>query len=197
MAGATQESRQLIDRILKFGESDQATAKSGMKTTNIAGYPLMLCWARWGGTEPNNSGVPKAFLFLPYVQSGQVSLTKVMGGSSIESPLEMVASNVENPYNCKVNITPALNVSSMKTGNFYFFMIADKPAGFSQGGQTMAYRDSWIMGFGSVPNDLFKDYMSLFNITKTQWAKFQEKNNASFEDDDVDHVVPEHSPSGS
>lgn len=183
MPAASQESRQLIDRILKFGESDQQVARTGMKTTNIAGYPLMLCWGVWGGTEPNNSGTHKAFLFLPYVQSGQQALNKIMGGSSMESPVEMIASNVENPYNCKVNITPSLNVSPMKVGSLYWFIMADKPAGFSQGGNTMAYRDSWIMNFSSTANELFKDYMALFNTSKFQLAKFQEKLNGHVDDD--------------
>ena len=79
----TSRTLDVIDRILKSGDEPVAS-RTGMKTTNVVGYPLVTCWARWGGSEPNQSGTVKAFLFLPYVQSGLVSLIKPSGGNTVQ-----------------------------------------------------------------------------------------------------------------
>jgi hypothetical protein len=75
-----------------------------MKTTNVAGYPVILSRARWGASEVYASGNNKAFLFLPYLQSGQMPLQKYNDVSSIETPLDMVMSEVPNPYNYKLSV---------------------------------------------------------------------------------------------
>src|SRR4028118_523832 len=128
----TSRTLDVIDRILRSGEGAEIATRTGMKTTNVVGYPLMTCWARWGGSEPNQSGNIKAILFLPYVQSGLVSLMKPSGGSSMESPVDMISANVPNPYNLKSSINPFLNTSELKAGEFYSFILAIKPGAFSQ-----------------------------------------------------------------
>lgn len=171
----TSRTLDVIDRILKSGDEPVAS-RTGMKTTNVVGYPLVTCWARWGGSEPNQSGTVKAFLFLPYVQSGLVSLIKPSGGSSMESPVDMVSANVPNPYNIKASINPFLNMSSLQDGEYYSFILALKPAAFTQGAQTMAYWDCWIMGVASDPEEAFRPYLRLLAST----IKFWEKLKASF-----------------
>ena len=164
---------QVMDRILRLGEGSEVAVRTGMKTTNVVGYPLFTCWARWGGTEPNQSGTIKAFLFLPYVQSGLVSLTKASGGSSMESPVDMVSSNVPNPYNIKANINPFLNVSGLRDGEYYNFIMALKPGAFSQGSNTMAYWDAWIMSFAVDPNEAYRPYLNLLSLTLKFWEKLK------------------------
>jgi hypothetical protein len=76
----TKESRDLMAKILNVGDiANERNPRQGMKTTSVSGYPVILCWACWGGLEINASGNNKAFLFLPYLQSGQRSLTKYNG----------------------------------------------------------------------------------------------------------------------
>jgi hypothetical protein len=65
---ATQQGGDLISSILKFADTgSEATVQQGMKTTNVGGYPVILVWPRWGGSEVNASGNVKAFLFIPYL----------------------------------------------------------------------------------------------------------------------------------
>ena len=173
--GGTSRTLDVIDRILKSGDEPVAT-RTGMKTTNVVGYPLVTCWARWGGSEPNQSGTVKGFLFLPYVQSGLVSLVKPSGGSSMESPVDMVSANVPNPYNIKANINPFLNMSALQDGEYYSFILAMKPAAFTQGATTMAYWDCWIMSVAPDPQEAFRPYLHLLAAT----IKFWEKLKASF-----------------
>ena len=69
----TKEGRELMSSIIKLGDTGSETsARQGMKTTNVPGYPIILAWARWGGYEPNSSGNNKAFLFVPYINMGQM-----------------------------------------------------------------------------------------------------------------------------
>ncbi|MEZ2275449.1 MAG: hypothetical protein ACBR12_01015 [Microcoleus sp.] len=182
----TKEGRDLLNSILSVANSaDTPAARTGMKTTNVVGYPVILAWARWGGSELNASGNNKAFLFLPYLQSGQMPLTKYNGATSVETPLDMVMSEVPNPYNCKVGVTPSLNISRLVEGEYYSFVLAIKPAAVASGGNTTPYWDGWIKAVGSSPSEVFKDYFALFNITKTQWAKLKASKH-EFDDDD-DH----------
>ena len=162
-----------------------------MKTTNVPGYPVILCWARWGGSELNSSGNNKAFLFLPYLQTGQMPLTKYNGSTSVETPLDMVMSEVANPYNCKVGVTPSLNISKLIEGEYYSFVLALKPAAVGNGNNPTPYWDGWIKAVGATPSDVFKDYFALFNITKTQWSKIKVSRDGDEEeelDDTPDHV---------
>jgi hypothetical protein len=172
----------VMDRILRLGEGSEVAVRTGMKTTNVVGYPLLTCWARWGGTEPNQSGTVKAFLFLPYVQSGLVSLTKASGGSSMESPVDMVSSNVPNPYNIKANINPFLNVSHLQDGEYYNFIMALKPGAFSQGANTMAYWDAWIMSFAVEANEAYRPYLGLLAATQKFWEKLKASFNQQYHD---------------
>ena len=166
------ENRKLIGSILKLAEAPEARSQ-GMKTTNVPGFPLYLCWARWGGSELNASGNNKAFLFLPYLQSGQMPLQKFDDTSSIESPLSMVASGVPNPYNCKLSVTPSLNISHLVEGEFYWFVVSLKPAAVTGGGNSTPYWDGHVKAFGSNINEVFKDYVALFSSTKAHWQKMR------------------------
>lgn len=178
------ESRKLIGSILRLAEAPEARATQGMKTTNVPGYPIYLCWARWGGAELNAAGNNKAFLFLPYLQSGQMPLQKFDDSSSMESPLSIVASGVPNPYNCKLSVTPSLNISQLVEGEFYWFVLSLKPAAVSGGANATPYYDGYIKSFGTN-NEVFKDYIALLNSTKTHWQKMR-KSLPDYEDEHED-----------
>lgn len=168
------DGRQFLNSILKLADSPETgAARTGMKTTNVASYPIFLGWGRWGGSELNASGNNKAFLFLPYLQSGPMPLTKYNGASAIETPLDMVMSEVPNPYNCKVTVTPSLNISRLVEGEFYHFILAMKPAAVGGGANPTPYWDAYLKAIGSTPNDVFKEYFNLFSITKSYWAKIK------------------------
>lgn len=171
---ASKESRDFIASLVKLADTTPDTARSGMKTTKVPGYPIFLTWGRWGGTELTASGNTKAFLFLPYLQTGPMPLQKYNGVSSLETPLDMVMSDVPNPYNCKINVTPSLNVSRLQEGDYYAYIIGLLPAAVSGGGgnNTTPYWDGWLKGFGSAHSD-FKEYFSLFNTTKSHWTKLK------------------------
>jgi hypothetical protein len=189
----TKEGREFISTILKLGDTGpEPTARQGMKTTNVAGYPVILCWARWGGSELNASGNNKAFLFLPYLQSGQMPLTKYNGATSVETPLDMVMSEVANPYNCKVGVTPSLNISKLVEGEYYSFVLALKPAAVGNGNNPTPYWDGWIKAVGATPSDVFKDYFALFNVTKTQWSKIKVSRDEYEEEDEPDETLDNH-----
>jgi len=184
----TKEGRDLISSILRVGDTGpETTARQGMKTTNVAGYPVILCWARWGGSELNASGNNKAFLFLPYLQSGQMPLSKYNGATSVETPLDMVMSEVANPYNCKVGVTPSLNISKLVEGEYYSFVLALKPAAVGNGNNPTPYWDGYIKAVGATPSDVFKDYFALFNVTKTQWLKIKVSRDGD-EDEELDET---------
>ncbi len=108
MAGADLESRQLISDLLKLANpgGNSSNKAAGMKTTLIAGYPVVSCWAMWVGAQVNDKGVTKTTLCLRYVQNPLVAMTKFSGATSLETPLDMVASEIVNPYNCKLGVTP-------------------------------------------------------------------------------------------
>jgi hypothetical protein len=180
----TKEGRELMSNIIKLGDTGPETpTRQGMKTTNVPGYPIILCWARWGGCEPNSSGNNKAFLLLPYISIGQMSLVKYNGATAIENPLDMVMSEAINPYNCKVGITPSLNISKLIEGEYYCFVLAIKPAAVGNGSNPTPYWDGWIKAFGVTANDVFKDYFGLFNYTKSQWSKLKSNNEDQEEDE--------------
>ena len=171
--GGGSRALDVIDRILRTGEDAVVATRSGMKTTNVPGYILVTCWAHWGGSEPNQSGNIKAILFLPYVQSGLVSLMKPSGGSSMESPVDMISANVPNPYNLKSSINPFLNTSELKQGEFYCFILALKPGAFSQAGTTMAYWDSWIMAVSTSAEEAYRPYLGLLASTLKFWERLK------------------------
>ena len=169
----TSRNLDLIDRILRSGEGAEVATRTGMKTTNVVGYPLVTCGARWGGSEPNQSGTIKAILFLPYVQSGLVSLVKPSGGSSMESPVDMVSANVPNPYNIKASVNPFLNTSTLQEGEYYSFILAIKPSAFTQGGNTLAYWDAWIMRVDADCQEAYRPYLALLQSTLKFWEKLK------------------------
>jgi len=188
---ADAQSRQLISDILKLAAPAGATARAaGMKTTPIAGYPVFLCWAMWVGAEVNANGVNKAILCLPYLQNPNVSLTKFSGNTSLETPLDMVASEIINPYNCKLGVTPGLNIGKLAEGEYYHFLVAIKPAGFSQNGNTTAYLEGSIKGFGTNSNEVYKDYFALYATTKNQWASHKKSMELRQTDDDEQELPP-------
>lgn len=180
----TKEGRDFITSLVKLADTAPETSvRQGMKTTNVPGYPLTLAWGRWGGSELNASGNNKAFLFLPYLQTGQMPLFKYNGASSIETPLDMVMSDVPNPYNCKLGITPSLNISKLIEGDYYSYTLALKPAAVGNGNNPTPYWDGWLKSVGANPSEVFKDYFALFNVTKTQWSKVK----ISRDDNDEEH----------
>ncbi|MEG3843058.1 hypothetical protein [Microcoleus sp. herbarium14] len=195
---ATKEGRDFISSILKLADTGTETAvRTGMKTTSVAGYPVFIAWGRWGGSELNASGNNKAFLFLPYLQSGQMPLQKFNGATSIETPLDMVMSEVPNPYNCKLGVTPSLNISKLVEGEYYNFVLALKPAAVGNGNNPTPYWDGWLKAVGNSPSDVFKEYLALFNLTKTHWTKVK-VSQQEFEDEDDESSnaavdVPNHS----
>lgn len=154
----TNDGRQFLNSILKLADTpDAGAARTGMKTTNVASYPIFLSWGRWGGCELNGSGTNKAFLFLPYLQLGPMPLLKYTGASAMETPLDMVMSGVPNPYNCKVTVTPELNISRLVEGEFYHFILAMKPAAIGGGSNPTPYWDGYLKAIGSIPNDVYRE----------------------------------------
>jgi hypothetical protein len=186
---ATKEGRDFISSLIRIADTGSETvARQGMKTTNVSGYPVTLAWGRWGGSELNASGNNKAFLFLPYLQSGQIPLFKYNGSTSIETPLDMVMSDIPNPYNCKLGVTPSLNISKLVEGEYYSYLLALKPAAVGNGNNPTPYWDGWLKSVGASPNDVFKDYFALFNITKTQWAKIKVSRDGDDEEEEQDDI---------
>jgi hypothetical protein len=187
---ATKEGRDFISSILKLADTGtEVVARQGMKTTSVAGYPVFIAWGRWGGSELNASGNNKAFLFLPYLQSGQMPLQKFNGSTSVETPLDMVMSEVPNPYNCKVGVTPSLNISKLLEGEYYIFVLALKPAAVGNGNNPTPYWDGWLKAVGNSPNDIFKDYLALFNQTRVQWSKVKVSQELEAEEDESNAAV--------
>jgi len=175
MAGPNTESRQLIADLLTFanaGNSPQTKA-AGMKTTLISGHPVFASWAMWIGAETNEKGVTKATLCLPYIQNPMVAMVKYSGASSLETPLDMVASEIINPYNCKLSVTPGVDIGRLVSGKCYYFLLAMKPAGFNQSGNVTSYWDGAIKAVGDKANPVFKDYFDLFTTTAAQWVAHQ------------------------
>jgi hypothetical protein len=125
MAGADLESRQLITDLLKFANagSGNQTKAAGMKTTLIAGYPVLLVGRCGSALRLTTNGVTKATLCLPYFQNPNVAMTKFSGATSLETPLDMVASEIVNPYNCKLGVTPGLDIGKLVSGECYYFCL--------------------------------------------------------------------------
>ena len=196
MVGADLESRQLISDLLKLANpgSNSSNKAAGMKTTPIAGYPVVCCWAMWVGAEVNDKGVTKATLCLPYVQNPLVAMNKFSGATSLETPLDMVASEIVNPYNCKLGVTPGLDLGKLVSGECYYFLLAIKPAGFNQSGNVTSYWDGSIKGFGTKANDVFKDYFTLFTTTTTQWAMHKKSLESVRDIDDDQELSADSSP---
>ncbi|HSF74991.1 MAG TPA: hypothetical protein VLA84_14445 [Microcoleus sp.] len=190
MAGVDLESRQLISDLLKLASpgANSQNKVAGMKTTPIAGYPAVCCWAMWVGAEVNDKGVTKATLCLPYFQNSMVAMTKFSGATSLETPLDMVASEIINPYNCKLGVTPGLDLNKLISGEIYYFLLAIKPAGFNQSGNVTSYWDGAIKAFGNKANPVFNDYFELFKATAAQWAMHKKSlETASLRDADDDY----------
>lgn len=167
----TRESQDFLRGLINLANVETPTARQGMKTTNIPGYSMFATWGRWGGAEINASGTNKAFLFLPYLQAGPIPLVRVTGRTSIETPLDIVASEgIVNPYNCKVSVTPSLNLSGLKEGDYYAYLLALKPACVG-GSNPVAYWDGWWKAFDSSPTDVAKDIFNLFFRRKTFGTK--------------------------
>ncbi|WP_293305582.1 hypothetical protein, partial [Microcoleus sp. PH2017_22_RUC_O_B] len=178
------DGRELLDKMFSLVQTPEARAASaGMKTTNVAGFPLFLTWGRWGGAEANQSGNVKAFLFLPYLQTSPMPLTKFDNSTSIESPLNMVASGVPNPYNCKASIVPSLNTSFLIEGEFYWLLLSAKPAAMNMGGTVTPYWDASLKAAGDNVNDVAKEFFAQFSITKGHWKRMK-KTTPSYEEEE-------------
>lgn len=183
---ATKEGRDFITSLVKLADTGSETvARQGMKTTKVPGYPIFLTWGRWGGSELNASGNNKAFLFLPYLQTGQMALQKYNGATALETPLDMVMSEVDNPYNCKLGVTPSLNISKLIEGEYYNYILALLPAAVGNGNNPTPYWDGWIKAVGSNPSELFKEYMALYAVTKSHWSKIKVSRDDDEEHDDI------------
>jgi hypothetical protein len=98
------------------------------------------------------------------------------GTTSIESPLKIIASGISHPYNCKLSVDADLNISHLVEGEFYCFVLSLKPGVVvdnKSGSKPNAYWDGSLKGVGSNPNDVFKDSLSLFGLTKSNWLRIQ------------------------
>ncbi|MCC3575242.1 MAG: hypothetical protein JGK30_25955 [Microcoleus sp. PH2017_40_RAT_O_B] len=178
------DGRELLDKMFSLVQTPEARAASaGMKTTNVAGFPLFLTYGRWGGAEANQSGNVKAFLFLPYLQTSPMPLTKFDNTTSIESPLNMVASGVPNPYNCKCSIVPSLNTSFLIEGEFYWFLLSAKPAAMNMGGTVTPYWDASLKAAGENLNEVAKDFFAQFALTKGHWKRMK-KTTPTYEEEE-------------
>jgi hypothetical protein len=178
-----QENRELLNKI--FGALDDApaqTARQGMKTTKVPGYPCFMCWGRWGGAELNQSGNNKGILFLPYLQAGQIPLSRYNGSTSLETPLDMVMTEVDNPFNMKVSITPSLNLSKLQVGEYYVYLVALLPAAVGNGNSPTPYWDGWLKSYSvELKDPANKDYFGLLNITREQWEKIKAADDENFQ----------------
>jgi hypothetical protein len=169
-----EENRQLLGKIFGALDDTPQTRQQGMKTTKVPGYPVFFCWGRWGGSEPNEAGNLKGILFLPYLQTGQMPLNRYNGSTSLETPLEMVTTGVDNPFNMKVSITPSLNLSGLKVGEYYVYLVALLPAAVGGGGKPTPYWDGWLKAYSvEVKDSANKDYFGLLNMTREQWEKIK------------------------
>jgi hypothetical protein len=178
------ESRQLLTDLLQITRSASSPTKSsGMKTTLIAGYPVFACWGTWIGHETNEKGVTKATLCVPYLQNAMVAMKKFSGATSLETPLDMFASDIINPYNCKLNVTPGIDLNALANGKSYYFLLAVKPAGFIQSGNVTSYWDGAVKAVGDKAS-IFKEYFDLLTSTAALWAAHQKslETGASYHD---------------
>ena len=183
----TNDGRELLDKMFSLVQSPEVrTASAGMKTTNVPGFSLFLTWGRWGGAEANQSGNVKAFLFLPYLQTSPMALTKFDNTTSIESPLNMVASGVPNPYNCKTSIVPSLNTSFLIEGKFYWFLLSAKRAAMNMGGTVTPYWDASLKAAGENLNEVAKDFFAQFAVTKGHWKRLKKITPAYEEEEHED-----------
>lgn len=87
----------------------QQQRKQGRQSTSIPGYPLFICWGRFGGIEFSERGIRKAFLLLPYVQTGQRPMKKFSGHSTLEQPLDIAMSG-----SIVFNVISFLNLKSQQ-----------------------------------------------------------------------------------
>ena len=180
-----QEGRDFLSGLVKLVDVQESGMgrTGGIKTTNVAGYPLFMFWAAWGATELATSGVTKAFLFLPYLQRGEMPLVKVTGHSAVESPLDMILSEMPTPYNCKVSVSPTLDISRLKANEIYAFVGALRPAAMigetngRKNGQATPYWDGWIKSVGNDPSEIYKDLLEQYALTKNQWQQFKAHKN--------------------
>jgi hypothetical protein len=74
-------------------------------------------------------------------------------------------------------------------GEYYHFILAMKPAAVGGGANPTPYWDAYLKAIGSIPNDVFKEYFALFNVTKTHWAKMK-LNPLELEQDEDEHEHP-------
>jgi len=168
------ENRELLGKIFGALEDTPQAARQGMKTTKVPGYPVFTCWGRWGGAELNEAGNNKGLLFLPYLQTGQMPLHRYNGATSLETPLEMVMTGIDNPFNMKVSITPSLNLSGLRVGEYYFYSLALLPAAVGGGSKPTPYWDGWLKSYSvELKDPSNKDYFALLNLTREQWEKIK------------------------
>ena len=172
-------AQNLIDAVLQMKQTEETKTRSGMQTTNVPGFPLFMCWGRWGGTEANPSGNLKAFLLIPHITLPQAPLIKYNGASAIENPLDIVMGGVVNPYNCKVTVPPAMNVSKLVEGEIYPFTLALKPAAVGGSGKPTPYWDGYLKSFATSPNEAYKSVIALYHQTMKDWSDMKVTTNDS------------------
>jgi hypothetical protein len=169
-----QENRELLTKIFGAFDDSPQPRQQGMKTTKVPGFPVFFCWGRWGGAESNEAGNNKGLLFLPYLQTGQMPLNRYNGSTSLETPLEMVTTGVDNPFNMKVSITPSLNLSGLKVGEYFIYLVALLPAAVGGGGKPTPYWDGWLKSYSvEIKDPTNKDYFGLLDMTRKQWEKIK------------------------
>lgn len=178
------DNLQLLDRLLKLSDVSQPAYAAKFQATPVTGHPVFYAWGRWSGLEiDQEKGTKKAYLFLPYLSMPQLPIKKSTGAFALESPLELVLSEVDNPYNCKVKVTPSLNVSGLKEGSYYGYLLALKPAGYTSRGTVAGYWDGYLKSVSAETDSAdLKTYLSMFNTVRHQWGQLLSQQQ---HDDDV------------
>jgi hypothetical protein len=95
----------------------------------------------------------------------------------------MILSEMPIPYNCKLSVSPTLDISRLKANEIYAFVGALRPAAMigetngRKNGQATPYWDGWIKSVGQDPAEIYKDLIDQYFLTKNQWQQFKAQKN--------------------
>jgi hypothetical protein len=96
----------------------------------------------------------------------------------------MILSEIPTPYNCKLSISPTLDVSRLKLNEVYACVGALRPAAMigetngRKNGQATPYWDGWLKSVGAmIHSEIFKDLLEQYALTKNQWQQFKAHKN--------------------
>lgn len=182
--------QQLFDAIDRLSSPAQTSNAGGFQATKVPGHPLYMTWGFYLGNEVTANQTVKLFLFLPYLPVGSQPIRKISGASAIESPIEMVMSAVNSPYNLKATFPSNLDIRKLTEREFYFFLLAMQPAAVSNKGEKAnPYSDAHVKAFSVTPNESFKDIFSLFKSTKTDWENMKVSQQTEHIENDIANGV--------